>query len=103
MLDLPGLDVNICQQLSRRDLTKYARVNKEWNRNIIPHLWSDLTFLPNADERVKEALRRMVLEDYLGTHSHLPWRLQDDYLDVQRYRRLRSQAKGRSMVKESSS
>jgi len=43
MLDIPELDILICQQLSRHDLTQCVQVCRKWSKIIQPHLWRDLS------------------------------------------------------------
>ncbi|KAK3811072.1 MAG: hypothetical protein J3Q66DRAFT_404458 [Benniella sp.] len=64
MLDLPELLDRVLQHLDRRNLTRCARVNKQWHALTIPHIWRDLTCLSMGDER-REAFRKIVLGDYL--------------------------------------
>lgn len=45
MLDLPELDDKVCWYLSRHDLAQCARVSKQWNSIVIPHLWHSLTWI----------------------------------------------------------
>ncbi|KAF9957863.1 hypothetical protein BGZ65_001826 [Modicella reniformis] len=68
MFGLPELDNMICRELSQHDLAQCVRVNRKWHMAVIPYLWRDI----RCGEQLKrrEALRRMVLEDYLYEQQH---------------------------------
>ncbi|KAG0217512.1 hypothetical protein B0O80DRAFT_503120 [Mortierella sp. GBAus27b] len=83
MLNITELDDLICQQLNRHDLAQCARVSKQWHSIVIPHLWCDLSHIDYRKSHQSQAIRRVVLDDYLGVQqqqSQLDPPQDDDHL-----------------------
>lgn len=64
MLGIPELDHLICLQLNRSDLARCARVNKKWNKVVVPYLWYDIKWAWYLSRGA--AFRRIVFDDYMN-------------------------------------